>query len=96
MSHRIMNRKSSTNTAVVKQGSTRKGAMTTVNAGGVTMPVPQERQNLVKGGLIGGGASMALLACAAAGPVGIIVGGMVGLGIGAAIGNAVDDEKAGR
>jgi hypothetical protein len=94
MTQRNMKRKG--NTAMVKQGVSKQGAMRTVNAGGVLMPVPRERVNTVKGGLIGGGASMALMACAAAGPVGIIVVGMLGLGIGAAIGSAVDEEKARR
>jgi hypothetical protein len=81
---------------VVKQGSSKQGTMRTVNAGGVPVPVPQKRENLVKGGLIGGGVTMGLLALTPAGPAAILLGGAAGLLFGGAIGNSVDEEKARR
>ena len=94
MSQRITKRKSGT--SLVKQGGSKQDALRPVTAGGVTVHVPQKRVNLVKGGLIGGGVGMAFLVSLAAPPAAIILGGMALVGLGATIGNAVDEEKARR
>lgn len=95
MPHRVIQKRKSS-IAVVKQGSSQQGTMRTVNAGGVPMPVPQKRENLVRGGIIGGGLAMAALAFTPVGPLAILGGGAVGLFLGGAIGNSVDEEKARR
>ncbi len=80
-------------TTVAKQAGLKQGTLRTVNAGGVPVPVPQKRENLVKVGLIGGGVVMAGLAFTPVGPLTILCAGAAALFVGGAIGNAMDEEK---